>query len=474
MAMKKIALFFSLICAIQMNAQTWQVGNTTLTESDLVTGLSLPWEMVWGPDDFIWCTTRVGKVLRIDPSTGTYTSILDKTSVIPYSGSSEPGMLGMALHPDFLNIPKVYVVYNYTQGNNVKERLSMFDWDGSALVNEVQLINAIGGNSIHNGSRLVISQDQKIIMSTGDTGDGGVSSQDLNSLNGKILRINLDGSIPSDNPNPASYVYSFGHRNCQGLAVGPTGIIYASEHGQNNSDEFNIIEAGRNYGWPTVQGACNTTAEINYCTANNVKEPLIEWSPCRAVNGIEYYNHPSIPEWNNCILMAVLGGLNSSYERMTVLHLSADGQSVTTADVSGSSTNTDAFFQSFNKRLRDICVNPHDGSVYVALNGAQYPGAGPNTIKKFQNLVWAGVQNEGLSQNLNVFPNPASERVTVEFSSNQLGGNYSVYSFSGALMAEGKIATLKNELNVSEWSKGNYFVVSESSIGTTSKTFIVQ
>jgi hypothetical protein len=119
-------------------------------------------------------------------------------------------------------------------------------------------------------------------------------------------------------------------------------------------------------------------------------------------------------------------------------------------------------------------VNPHDGSVYVALNGAQYPGAGPNTIKKFQNLVWAGVQNESLSQNLNVFPNPASERVTVEFSSNQLGGNYSVYSFSGALMAEGKIATLKNELNVSEWSKGNYFVVSESSIGTTSKTFIVQ
>jgi glucose/arabinose dehydrogenase len=365
-------------------------------------------------------------------------------------------------------------VYNYTQGNNVKERLSMFDWDGTALVNEVQLINAIGGNSIHNGSRLVISQDQKIIMSTGDTGDGGVSSQDMNSLNGKILRINLDGSIPSDNPDPASYVYSFGHRNCQGLAVGPTGIIYASEHGQNNSDEFNIIEAGRNYGWPTVQGACNTTNEINYCTANNVKEPLIEWSPCRAVNGIEYYNHPSIPEWNNCILMAVLGGLNSNYERMTVLHLSADGQSLTTADVSGSNSNADAFFQSFNKRLRDICVNPHDGSVYVALNGAQYPGAGPNTIKKFQNLVWAGIQNDGISQNLNVYPNPASERVTVEFSSNQLGGQYSVYSFSGALVAEGKISTLKNELNVSEWSKGNYFVVSESSIGTTSKTFIVQ
>jgi len=473
-AMKKLAFFVSLICALQVNAQTWQVGNTTLTESDLVTGLSLPWEMVWGPDNFIWCTTRVGEVLRIDPSTGTYTSILDKTSVVPYNGSSEPGMLGMALHPDFLNTPKVYVVYNYTQGNSIKERLSMFDWDGTALVNEVQLINAIGGNSIHNGSRLVISQDQKIIMSTGDTGDGGASSQNLNSLNGKTLRINLDGSIPSDNPFPDSYVYSYGHRNCQGLAVGPNGIIYASEHGQNNSDEFNIIEAGRNYGWPTVQGACNTPNEINYCTANNVKEPLIEWSPCRAVNGIEYYNHPAIPEWSNSILMAVLGGLNSAYERMTVLHLSADGQSLTTADVSGSNSNADAFFQSFNRRLRDICVNPNDGSVYVALNGSQYPGAGPNTIKKFQNLVWAGIQDNSVFQNLNVYPNPASERLTVEFSSNQLGGSYSVYSFSGAIVAEGKILTLKNELNVAEWAKGNYFVVSESSIGTTTKTFIVQ
>jgi glucose/arabinose dehydrogenase len=472
--MKKLAFFVSLICALQVNAQTWQVGNTTLTESDLVTGLSLPWEMVWGPDNFIWCTTRVGEVLRIDPSTGTYTSILDKTSVVPYNGSSEPGMLGMALHPDFLNTPKVYVVYNYTQGNSIKERLSMFDWDGTALVNEVQLINAIGGNSIHNGSRLVISQDQKIIMSTGDTGDGGASSQNLNSLNGKTLRINLDGSIPSDNPFPDSYVYSYGHRNCQGLAVGPNGIIYASEHGQNNSDEFNIIEAGRNYGWPTVQGACNTPNEINYCTANNVKEPLIEWSPCRAVNGIEYYNHPAIPEWSNSILMAVLGGLNSAYERMTVLHLSADGQSLTTADVSGSNSNADAFFQSFNRRLRDICVNPNDGSVYVALNGSQYPGAGPNTIKKFQNLVWAGIQDNSVFQNLNVYPNPASERLTVEFSSNQLGGSYSVYSFSGAIVAEGKILTLKNELNVAEWAKGNYFVVSESSIGTTTKTFIVQ
>ena len=131
----------------------------------------------------------------------------------------------MALHPDFANTPKVFIVYNYMQGNQtVKERLSSFDWNGSALVNEEYLINNIPGYWIHNGSRLLITADQKILMSTGDTGDGGTSSQNLSSLNGKILRINLDGSIPSDNPNPDSYVYSFGHRNGQGLANGPTAM----------------------------------------------------------------------------------------------------------------------------------------------------------------------------------------------------------------------------------------------------------
>ncbi|MEN9948763.1 MAG: hypothetical protein RL106_1586, partial [Bacteroidota bacterium] len=243
--MKNISIFILLfVSTFFLKAQTHQVGNTTLTESNLVTGVNVPWEILWGPDDYIWCTLRSGKVIHIDPTTGNYTELLSKS--VPYNGGSEPGMLGMVLHPDFLNTPKVYVVYNYNQGNAVKERLSVFDYDGTALINESILIDAIGGNAIHNGSRLLITQDQKIMMTTGDTGDGGVSSQDLTSLNGKILRVNLDGSIPSDNPNPTSYVYSYGHRNGQGLCLGPNGLIYESEHGQNNSDELNLVEPNRN------------------------------------------------------------------------------------------------------------------------------------------------------------------------------------------------------------------------------------
>ena len=110
----------------------------------------------------------------------------------------------MALHPDFANTPKVFLVYCYGSGFNVSERLVAFDWDGTNLVNEVYLIDDIDGGYNHDGSRLIITPDNKIMMTTGDTGNGGAVSQDVDALNGKVLRINLDGSIPSDNPDPTS------------------------------------------------------------------------------------------------------------------------------------------------------------------------------------------------------------------------------------------------------------------------------
>lgn len=464
-----MAALFGWCCNSAIIAQpTHQVGNTTLTEYDLVTGITLPWEILWGPDDHIWCTTRPGLVLRIDPETGNYTTVLNKSSVIAGSGANEPGMLGMALHPDFLNTPKVYIVYNYNVGNQIRERLASFDWNGTALTNEVFLIDNIPGAWIHNGARLIITPDEKIMMSTGDKGDSGASSQDLDALNGKTLRINLDGSIPSDNPNPDSYVWSYGHRNGQGLCVGPNGIIYESEHGQNNADEFNIIEPGRNYGWPTVQGFCNTTGEQTYCAANNVKEPLLEWSPCIAVNGIEYYNHPAIPEWQNCVLMAVLGGLSAQYERLTVIHLSEDGQTATSVHPQ------DSYFSSFNLRIRDVCVNPHTGALYVAFNGSSYPGSGPNAIKEFRNLDFAGIAPASVKvQDIIVFPNPATDRVNLEFSSSFLGTEFEVISFNGQVVHTGKISDTRVTFDCSAYAKGSYFLRASSSLGTISRTFQV-
>lgn len=456
---------------IAKSQDTWQVGNTTLTEIDLVTGVNLPWEILWGPDDYIWATTRPGYVIRINPETGNYTTILDKSSVVPQNGSGEPGMLGMALHPDFENNPKVYIVYNYMSGQNVRERLSMFDWDGTNLINEEYLITDILGNWIHDGSRLLITPDNKLLMSTGDKGDGtnpvGHSAQTLSSLNGKILRINLDGTVPDDNPIADSYVYSWGHRNGQGLCLGPNGIIYESEHGQSNSDELNILEPNRNFGWPAVQGACNTAAEITYCETNNIKEPIMEWSPCIAVNGIEYYNHPAIPEWQNSIIMAVLGGLGANYKRVAVLHMSADGLTVESEDL---------YFQSIGQRFRDVCFNPYTGSVYVACNGLQYPGNGPNIIKEFKNMAYLSVEDAktAIDQTLELYPNPATTVTYLNFSDSFLGGKVSVYAFTGETILEQNISSSRMELNCEKWAAGTYFVRAISDKGTITKTFVIQ
>ena len=471
--MKRILGFSIMACLLSCTAPltnhaqtTWTVGNTTLTETDLVTGISLPWEILWGPEDYIWATLRTGKVLRIDPATGNYTTILEIS--VAGSGSSEPGLLGMALHPDFANTPEVFLVYCYSSGNSVKERLVKYTWDGTALTGETNLINNIPGNWIHDGSRLVISPDNKIMMTTGDTGTGGDLSQDMSSINGKVLRINLDGTIPADNPDPSSYVWSFGHRNSQGLCYGPTGILYESEHGQNSSDEFNIVEPSRNYGWPDVEGACNTASEQTFCNDNNVKEPLKEWSPCVAVNGISYYDHPAIPEWSNSIIMGVMGGLNgttSSNDRVSVLHLSTDGLSV---------TSEDKYFTTLNQRFRDVCVNPYTGAIYVALNGGSYPGTTPNKIKEFRNLAYNSVEEPAatVGQELNLYPNPASSQMTLEVSSTLVGSSLQIFGYDGKLVKEVMIKNTKENVDISDLKAGNYWTAATSKLGTVTGNFV--
>ena len=465
--MKKLQAFFGAILLLSSSsiiAQTqWDIEGTLLNEYDLVTGVQIPWDIQWGPDDYLWCTTRPGEVLRIDPSTGSYTTLVD---VDPWSGG-EPGLLGMAFHPDWENSPKVYLVYTTGSGwSNAEERLSVFDWNGTNLVNEEVLLEVDAGG-IHNGSRLLVLPDNTLLMTTGDVGDGGYSSQNLNHLNGKTLRLNLDGSIPADNPfGPESYVYTWGHRNSQGLCLGPDGTIYSSEHGQSNWDEFNIIEAGRNYGWPNVEGGCNGAAENAFCEEFNVMEPLRSWAPCVAVNGIEYYDHPAIPAWNNCILLSVLGGLSGQYERLSILHLSEDGMSV---------ESEDQYFSEFNQRIRDIAVNPYTGAIYVAFNGPQYPGYGPNIIKEFRPDAYDSTDeiSEGKVDVL-IYPVPASDILNVEVSDELIGGDFRVVDYAGKTVLEGSLNSSKEVLNVSGLSSASYYILLQNQGSIITRTFTLQ
>jgi glucose/arabinose dehydrogenase len=292
-------------------------------------------------------TERGGKISRIDPVTGntTFSFTIDEVET-----NNEGGMLGMALHPDFQHNGFLYVVYDYKKGNRYVEKLVRYTYARNTLSDPFVLIDGITANSNHDGSRVWITHEinPKIFMTTGDALDQSLP-QNINTLNGKILRLNADGSIPLDNPFPNNPVWSFGHRNPQGLVM-VKNILYESEHGPDIEDEVNIIEKGRNYGWPDVKGPCDGS-ETSFCNMHNVKEPI--WSSggsTLAVCGLDYYNNELISQWKNSLLMMTLK--NSSIRQ---LKLSADGRSI---------IETQTFFKDRWGRLRDLCISP-SGKVYV-------------------------------------------------------------------------------------------------------------
>ena len=280
-----------------------------------------------------------------------------------------------------------------------------------------------------------------------------------------MLRFNLDGSVPADNPTPGSYVWSKGHRNAQGLCIGPNGLVYSSEHGQSNWDEFNIIEPGRNYGWPNVEGECNTNAEQAFCEANNVMEPLMTWSPCAAVNGIEYYDHVGIPEWQGSVLMAVLGGFALNDKRLSVLHMSEDGLTI---------ESEDQFFSEFNQRVRDVAVNPNTGAVYLAFNGPSYPGSGLNVIKEFRPQSADQVEDWSDDRGLDMVPHPPSSSVRLNVGAAWNRAEASVYDVQGQEVWRG-VLTPGLTLDVTSWNHGTYFLATTDDQGhTLSRTLVVK
>ena len=315
-----------------------------IKDSVIASGLDYPWEILWGPDDHIWMTERGGRISRLNPATGALAPLLTIGEVV---STGEGGLLGMALHPSFATTPHVFVVYNYNNGSNYREKVIRYTYTGGSLTAPVTIIDNIAAASIHNGSRLLIVGD-KLFITTGDASSQPLA-QNAASPNGKILRLNLDGTIPADNPVPGNPYWSLGHRNPQGL-VFANNRLYSSEHGPNNDDEINIIEKGRNYGWPDVQGFCNTTAEQTFCTANNVKEPVTAWTPTIATCGLDYYNSDLIPQWKNSLLLVTLKN-----ERLYQLKLDNSFTGI---------TSTTEYLTNAYDRLRDLCISPA-GKVYI-------------------------------------------------------------------------------------------------------------
>jgi glucose/arabinose dehydrogenase len=311
-------------------------------------GLQHVWEITWAPDNHIWFTEREGRISRMDPANGSISFSFTIPDVI---ARGEGGLLGMAFHPDFLKNGYLYVVYDYHVEGDYREKLVRYTYRNNTLSDPKILVDGIRAAGIHNGSRIWVTREAnpKIFLTTGDASHQDLPQQ-TTTINGKVLRLNADGSIPSDNPFPNNPVWSYGHRNPQGLVMA-NNILYEAEHGASIEDEVNIIEKARNYGWPEVEGPCNGN-EIPFCNSNRIVEPI--WSTggsTLAVCGLDYYNGNRIPQWKHSLLLVTLK--NSSLRQ---LKLSADGRSVISAHT---------FFKNNWGRLRDICISP-DGKVYIS------------------------------------------------------------------------------------------------------------
>jgi glucose/arabinose dehydrogenase len=227
--------------------------STRISVNTVISGLNAPWEISWGPDNWIWITEQGGTISRVNPQTGEKKELIRISEVLRLRSL---GLLGMAFHPDFKKYPYVFVDYTTRKDSiNIICKLVRYRYANDKLI-EPKTLLAIPGNTGLNGSRIVISPDRKIMFATGDA-ITETNAQDIKSLNGKVLRLNLDGSVPADNPIKGSLVWSWGHRNIQGLVYGPDNILYASEHGDASDDELNIIQKGKNYGWIRVEGFCD-------------------------------------------------------------------------------------------------------------------------------------------------------------------------------------------------------------------------
>lgn len=240
--------------------------------------LEVPWAIAHFANGSMLVTERAGRVRLIDQA-----GRLDADPILQINVRqlAESGLHGVAIHPSFSSKPYVYFYYTYSaEGDNTENRVVRYKFDDKKFSDEKIIVDAIPGARFHDGGRLTFGPDKFLYITTGDALNPSLA-QDTNSKAGKILRVADDGQIPGDNPFQ-NEVYSYGHRNPQGITWDSEGRLWETEHGNNATDEVNLIEKGKNYGWPDVRG--NETKD-------GMQNPVIQsgqitWAPA----GLAYLN----------------------------------------------------------------------------------------------------------------------------------------------------------------------------------------
>ncbi|MCA1687067.1 MAG: PQQ-dependent sugar dehydrogenase [Actinobacteria bacterium] len=314
-------------------------GPVEVETSVIATNLEVPWGISFLPDgDALFTERDSGRLLRMDASGN-----IQEVQTLPTRGFGEGGSLGLAVSPDYEEDGYVYAYYT-TDADNRVVRFKLGE-------EPEPILTGIPFNSYHDGGRIAFGPDGMLYVATGDAGDPS-SSQDRNSLGGKILRLTPDGDVPEDNPFPNSPVYSYGHRNVEGLAWDEQGQLFASEFGQNAFDEVNRIEPGENYGWPYVEGEGGE--------GQGYVDPITVWSTSEASpSGAEILKNGAIPQWEGDLFVAALRG-----ERLWRLELGPDGNVV----------GQEQLLRDELGRIRNVVQAP-DGSLWVTTSNLDGRGS---------------------------------------------------------------------------------------------------
>lgn len=289
----------------------------------VVPNLNIPWGFVFLPDGGLLITEKTGDLIYFKEGTKTIIDGLPKVYV-----RGQGGLLDIELHPDYSNNGWLYITYVSSdgEGNGGNTALIRAKLSGNQLT-EVEHLYKASPNSKrgqHFGSRIEFDNDGFLYFSVGDRGDRDVNPQDITRDCGKIYRLNADGSIPKDNPfvdtpNAKTAIFSYGHRNPQGMVKHPaTGKIWIHEHGPKGGDEINIIEKGKNFGWPIISYGINYsgTSFAENTALPGMEQPLFYWVPSIAPSGMTFVTSNIYPDWKGNLLV---GSLKFGYLERLVL-----------------------------------------------------------------------------------------------------------------------------------------------------------
>ena len=329
---------------------------------EVVRGLAHPWSVAWLPDGRMLITERPGRLVLVDG---------DRTTAIaglpPIAARGQGGLLDVALPPDYADTGWIYFTYSAPGDGGMGTALARAHLrdttlsDVQTLYRQTPLVR--GGR--HSGSRIVFPGDGTLLFGIGDRGQRD-PAQDLSTSIGALIRLDLDGSLPDDNPfvergDARPEIYSYGHRNPQGMALHPeTGVLWEHEHGPRGGDELNRIAAGANYGWPAITYGreYTTNAPIGGTEAPGMEQPITYWIPSIAPSGMAFYTGDRFPAWQNHIF---IGALAQQHLRRVVL----EGNDV---------VHQEELLREELGRIRDVRTGP-DGFLYVltdADDGALY------------------------------------------------------------------------------------------------------